>query len=159
MTQTSARLDLIVDDGGSVEELQNKIFISAQNARGSYMTTADAVSKLGMQASQAFNSNDELSAFTELLNKSFVNAGTSAQGVDSVMLQLTQAMASGKLQGEELNAVLDNAAPIVQNIQKYLEEVQNIDASNIKELASEGVITADVVKNAIFYAEIGRAHV
>ncbi len=152
MTQTSARLDLIVDDGGSVEELQNKIFISAQNARGSYMTTADAVSKLGMQASQAFNSNDELIAFTELLNKSFVNAGTSAQGVDSVMLQLTQAMASGKLQGEELNAVLDNAAPIVQNIQKYLEEVQNIDASNIKELASEGVITADVVKNAIFYA-------
>lgn len=152
MTQTTARLDLIVDDGGSIEELQNKIFASAQNARGSYMATADAVSKLGMQASQAFTSNDELIAFTELLNKSFVNAGTSVQGVDSVMLQLTQSMAAGKLQGEELNAVLDNAAPIVQNIQKYLEEVQNIDASNIKELASEGVITADVVKNAMFYA-------
>lgn len=152
MTQTSARLSLIVDDGGSVEELQNKIYASAQNARGSYLTTADAVSKLGMQASQAFSSNDELIGFTELLNKSFVNAGTSAQGIDSVMLQLTQSMAAGKLQGEELNAVLDNAAPIVQNIQQYLEEVQGIDASNIKELASEGIITADVIKNSMFYA-------
>ncbi len=152
MTQTNARLSLIVDDGGSVEELQNKIYASAQNARGSYLTTADAVSKLGMQASQAFSSNDELIGFTELLNKSFVNAGTSAQGIDSVMLQLTQSMAAGKLQGEELNAVLDNAAPIVQNIRQYLEEVQGIDASNIKELASEGIITADVIKNSMFYA-------
>ena len=152
MTQTNARLSLIVDDGGSVEELQNKIYASAQNARGSYLTTADAVSKLGMQASQAFSSNDELIGFTELLNKSFVNAGTSAQGIDSVMLQLTQSMAAGKLQGEELNAVLDNAAPIVQNIQQYMEEVQGIDASNIKELASEGIITADVIKNSMFYA-------
>ena len=152
MTQTNARLSLIVDDGGSVEELQNKIYASAQNARGSYLTTVDAASKLGVQASQAFSSNDELIGFTELLNKSFVNAGTSAQGIDSVMLQLTQSMAAGKLQGEELNAVLDNAAPIVQNIQQYLEEVQGIDASNIKELASEGVITADVIKNSMFYA-------
>lgn len=152
MTQTTARLDLIVDDGGSVEELQDKIYASSQNARGSYMATADAVSKLGMQASQAFSSNDELIAFTELLNKQFVNAGTHAQGVESVMLQLTQSMAAGKLQGEELNAVLDNAAPIVQNIQQYLEEVQGIDASNIKELASEGALTSDIIKNSMFYA-------
>lgn len=152
MTQTSARLDLIVDDGGSVEELENKIYASAQNARGDYLATADAVSKMGMQASQAFSSNDELIEFTELLNKQFVNAGTSAQGIDSVMLQLTQSMAAGKLQGEELGAVLDNAAPIVQNIQKYLEEVEGIDASNIKELASDGVITADIIKNSMFYA-------
>ncbi len=152
MTQTTARLDLIVDDGGSVEELQNKIYASAQNSRGSYLATADAVSKLGMQAGDAFSSNDEMIMFTELLNKQFVNAGTSAQGIDSVMLQLTQSMAAGKLQGEELNAVLDNAAPIVQNIQQYLEEVQGIDAGNIKKLASEGIITADVIKNAMFYA-------
>ena len=152
MTQTTARLDLIVDDGGSVEELQNKIYASAQNSRGSYLATADAVSKLGMQAGDAFSSNDEMIMFTELLNKQFVNAGTSVQGIDSVMLQLTQSMAAGKLQGEELNAVLDNAAPIVQNIQQYLEEVQGIDAGNIKELASEGIITADVIKNAMFYA-------
>lgn len=152
MTQTTARLDLIVDDGGSVAELQNKIYASAQNARGSYIATADAVSKLGMQASQAFNSNDELIAFTELLNKQFVNAGTSAQGIDSVMLQLTQSMAAGRLQGEELSAVLENATPIIQNIQRYLEEVQGIDASNIKELASEGVITAEIIKNSMFYA-------
>lgn len=150
--QTTARLGLIVDDGGSVEELEAKIRASAERSRASYQTTADAVSKLGMQAGDAFNNNDELVMFTELLNKSFVTAGTSAQGIDSVMLQLTQSMASGRLQGEELNAVLDNAQPIVANIQRYLEEVENIDASNIKELASEGVITAETIKNAMFYA-------
>lgn len=152
MTQTEARLNLIVDDGGSVEELQQKIFNAAQDARADYLTTADAISKLGTQAGDAFTSNDELIAFTTLLNKEFVNAGTSAQGIDSVMLQLTQSMAAGKLQGEELNAVLDNAAPIVSKIKTYLEEVQGIDATNIKELASEGVLTADVIKNAMFYA-------
>ena len=152
MTQTTARLDLIVDDGGSVEDLQNKIFLSAERARGSYLATADAVSKLGMQASQAFSSNDELIAFTELLNKQFVNAGTEAAGIDSVMLQLTQSMAAGVMQGEELNAIMDNASIIVQDIQRYLQEVQGIDASNIKELASEGIITAEVIKNAMFYA-------
>ena len=151
-TLTEARLNLIVDDGGSVQELQNKIFASAQASRAAYQTTADAVSKLGLQASNAFTGNDELIAFAEQLNKTFVVAGTSAQGVESVMLQLTQAMAAGKLQGEELNAVLDNAQPIVANIQKYLEEVQGIDATNIKKLASEGVLTAETIKNAMFYA-------
>ena len=151
-SNTTARLNMIVDDGGSVEELQDKIMSSANRARASYTTTADAIAKLGIQASKAFSSNDELIAFAELLNKSFVNSGTSVEGVNSVMLQLTQSMAAGKLQGEELNAVLDNAAPIVQNIQKYLEEVMNIDASNIKELASEGKITAEIIKQSMFYA-------
>lgn len=152
MAQTDARLSLIVDDGGSVDELQQKIYAVAQNTRAPFLETADMISKLGLQASKAFTSNDELLMFTEQLNKNFIVAGTSAQGVESVMLQLTQAMAAGKLQGEELNAVLDNAQPIVANIQKYLEEVQNIDASNIKQLASDGVLTAEVIKNAMFYA-------
>lgn len=151
MAQTEARLSLIVDDGGSVDELEKKIFESAQNSRASYSSTADMVAKLGMQASQAFSSNDELIAFSEQINKTFVIAGTEVQGVNSVMLQLTQAMASGALRGEELNAVLDNATPIVANIQKYLEEVMNIDSSNIKQLAADGILTAEVIKNAMLY--------
>lgn len=155
MAQTDARLSLIVDDGGSVDELQQKIYAVAQNTRAPFLETADMVSKLGMQASKAFTSNDELLAFAEQLNKTLVVAGTEAQGVDSVMLQLTQSMAAGKLQGEELNALLDNAAPLVQNIQRYLEEVQGFSpetTDNIKQLASDGVLTAEVIKNAMFYA-------
>jgi len=155
IAQTDARLSLIVDDGGSVDELQQKIYAVAQNTRAPFLDTADMISKLGLQASKAFNSNDELLMFAEQLNKSFVVAGTSAQGVDSVMLQLTQAMAAGTLRGEELNAVLDNAIPIVQNIQRYLEEVQGFSpqaTENIKQLASDGVLTAEVIKNAMFYA-------
>lgn len=152
MTQTRARLSLIVDDGGSIEALQNKIYASSQNARSSYLETAETIFKLGTQAPQVFRSNNELIAFTELLNKQFVNAGTSKQGMDSVMQQITQAMASGKLEGEGLNTILDNAAPIAQDIQRYLEDVMGVDASNIRELASEGIITADIIKNAMFYA-------
>ncbi|WP_053484082.1 tape measure domain-containing protein [Lysinibacillus sp. FJAT-14745] len=133
-------------------ELQQMIFESAQRTATSYQSTADMVGKLGMQASGAFANTTEIVAFAEQINKTFAIAGTSAEGVSSVMLQLTQAMAAGKLQGEELNAVLDNAQPIVANIQRYLEEAMNIDASNIKKLASDGVITADIIKNAMFYA-------
>lgn len=152
VAQTTARLDLIVDDGGSVEELQDKIFLSAQRSRAAYLETADAVAKLGAQAGDAFNSSEEIIAFTEQLNKQFTIAGTEAAGIDAAMMQLTQSMAAGRLQGDELTSILENATPIVQNIQKYMEEVQGIDASNIKQLAAEGMITADIIKNSMFYA-------
>ncbi|NFG22696.1 tape measure protein [Clostridium botulinum] len=144
--QTKARLDLMNYGLQTTEELQNMIFQSAQRSRGAYQTTADAISKLGMQARSAFSSNEELVAFTEQLNKNFVVAGTSVVGVESVMLQLTQSMAAGKLQGEELNAVLDNAQPIVQHIADYM----NVPVGKIKDLASEGKITADIIKKAMF---------
>ena len=152
LTQTQARLNLINDNIQSTAELQQMIFESAQRSRGSYMGTADAVAKLGMQAKKAFANNAEIVAFTEQLNKNFKIAGVSAQGIDSVMLQLTQSMASGKLQGEELNAVLDNAQPIVQHIADYMQNVMGVDTSNIKNLASEGKITADIIKKAMFYS-------
>lgn len=152
MVNTTARLGLMNDGLQTVAELQDMIFESAQRARGPYQQTADAVAKLGLQAGKAFSSTEEIVAFSEQINKTFTIAGTSAQGVESVMLQLTQAMAAGALQGEELNAILDNAQPIVANIQRYLQEVMGIDASNIKKLASEGILTADVIKNAMFYA-------
>ncbi|MFY0521312.1 tape measure protein [Lysinibacillus sp. UGB7] len=166
MINTQARLELMngtyhknAEAAGSINnmlmttaELQDMIFDSAQRTFTSYQSTADMVGKLGMQASKAFNNTSEIVAFAEQINKTFSIAGTSAEGISSVMLQLTQAMAAGKLQGEELNAVLDNAQPIVANIQRYLEEALNIDASNVKKLASEGVITADIIKKAMFYA-------
>lgn len=152
MTNTTARLDLMNDGLQTTAELQRMIYESAQRTYAPYQATADLVGKLGMQAAAAFKNNEEIIAFAEQLNKTFSNSGTSAQGIESVMLQLTQAMAAGRLQGEELNAILDNAQPIVANIQRYLEDAFNIDASNIKKLASDGIITAEIIKNAMFYA-------
>ena len=150
VTQTTARLELIVDDGGSVEELQNKIFASAQASRGSYLATADAVYKLGAQASQAFNSSDEIIAFTELLNKQFTIAGTEVQGIDAAMLQLTQAMGSGVLRGEEYNSILEQAPNIIQAIADYME----VPKGQLKDMAAEGLITAAIVKAAMFAAAV-----
>lgn len=147
-TNITARLDLINDGLQTTAELQQKIFESAQAAGGSYNATADAVGKLAAQAGAVFGSNDEILAFVDQLNKTFSIAGTSVIGMESAMLQLTQAMAAGKLQGEELNAILDNAQPIVQNIADYME----VPVGSIKKLASEGKITADIIKNAMFAA-------
>lgn len=148
MIQIRARLDLINDGLQTTEELQNMIFASAQRARGLYTTTADAVATLGSQARDAFATNEELVAFTELLNKTFVIAGTSATGVESTMYNLTQALASGVLRGQDLNAVMANAQPIVQNIANYL----GVPVGQIREMAAQGEITADIVKNAMFAA-------
>lgn len=155
VAQTTARFDLMNDGQQTTAELQEKIFQSAERTRGLYQNTADQVSKLGMQAGQAFSSNDELIAFTEQLNKTFLIAGTSAGGVDSAMSQITQSMAAGKLQGEGFSAILGSAPPIVANLQRYLQEVEGFPKSttdNIKQLATDGVITAQVLKNAMFYA-------
>ena len=105
---------MIVDDGGSVEALQNKIFVSAMNARASYQTTTDIITKLGLQAGKAFKGNDELIAFAEQLNKTFAISGTEATGIESTMYNLTQALSTGVLRGQDLNAVFSNAPQIVQ---------------------------------------------
>lgn len=146
--QTDARLRLIVDDGGSVDELKKKIFASAQAARASYQTTADVISKLGMQAGKAFKNNDELIAFAEQLNKNFVIAGTSASGIESTMYNLTQAMASGVLRGQDFNSVIQNAPQIIQNMADYM----NMPREQMRKLAEEGKLSAEVVKNAMLAA-------
>lgn len=148
MTSLTARLDMMNDGMQSTVELQQKIFAAAQRSSTAFLSLADSVATLGTQARDAFASNDELIMFQELLGKTFTIAGTPAAGVQSAMYQLTQAMASGVLRGEELNAVMENAMPIVRYIADYL----GVSVGEIRGLAAEGKITADVVKNALFAA-------
>lgn len=146
--QTTARLNLMNDGLQATEELQQKIYASAQRARSNYLATADVVAKLGQRAGDAFGSNDEVIWFAENLNKSFVIAGASQEEMRSASLQLTQALGSGVLRGEELNAVFESAPNIIQTIADYLE----VPIGDIREMASEGEITADIVKNAMLSA-------
>ena len=151
LTQTNARLNnalIKFDDGGSIKELEAKVMASAQRSRAYYMDTAAAVAKLGTNARDAFTNMDEVIAFSELVNKSFVIGGAGAQEQSAGMLQLTQAMASGVLRGEELNSIFENAPGIIQSIAKYLD----VPIGQIRTMASEGQITADIVKNAMFEA-------
>ena len=146
MTSTTARLSLMVDDGGSVTELESKIMASAQRSRAYYLDTAGAIASMGANAGSAFANNDELIAFMEQVNKQFVIGGATAQGQSAAMLQLTQAMAAGALRGEELNSILENAPGIARAIESYM----GVAEGSIKKYAQEGLITAEVVKNALF---------
>lgn len=148
LTTTTARMNLMNDGLQTTQDLQNMIYLSAERARGSYQATADAVSKLGLMAGDAFGSSQEIIAFMEQINKQFTIAGTEAAGVDAAMLQLTQAMASGVLRGEELNSIFEQAPTIIQSIADYLD----VPIGSIREMAAEGQITADIVKAAMFTA-------
>ena len=148
LASTRARLNLIVDDGGSVSELEKKIMASAQRSRSAYFDTASAIASLGSNAGAAFANTDEIIAFMEQINKQFVIGGASAQGQAAAMLQLTQAMAAGALRGEELNSILENAPGIARAIESYM----GIAEGSIKSYAEQGLITAEVVKNAMFAA-------
>ncbi|MFF2179423.1 tape measure protein [Lysinibacillus sp. NPDC058147] len=148
MTSTTARLNLINDGLQTTADLQQMIFNSAQRSRGAYADTADMVAKLAMNAGDAFKTNAETVAFAELINKQFVIAGTNTESIASATLQLTQAMGSGVLRGEELNAVFEATPVIIQNIAKYL----GVSIGKIREMASDGQITAQVVKAAMFAA-------
>ena len=146
ITQTDARLSMMNDGLQTTAELNDMIYASAQRSRGSYLTTADAVAKLGLMAGDAFSSNKETIAFMEQVNKQFKIAGTSAQGIDAAMLQLTQAMGSGVLRGEEYNSILEQAPNIIQAIAKYMD----VPKGKLKEMAADGQITANIVKAAMF---------
>lgn len=145
MTTTRARIDLMNDGLQTTDELQSMIMASANRSRAAYQTTADAVSKMGIMTKDAFGNNAELIQFTELINKQFTIAGTSAAGVDAAMLQLTQAMSSGVLRGEELNSIFEQAPTIIQTIADYL----GVPIGQIRAMAAEGQITSTIVKNAM----------
>jgi len=145
MSQTTARLDLMNDGLQTTAELQDMILQSANRSRAAYRGTADIVAKLGQRAGEAFSSNEETIAFAEALNKSFVIAGASQQEMASASLQLTQALGSGVLRGEELNAVFESAPNVIQTIADYMD----VPIGQIRNMASEGMITADIVKNAM----------
>ncbi len=147
-SQTTARLNMMNDGLQSTENLQNMIFRSAQRSRGSYQATADAVAKLGLMAGDAFGSSAEVVAFMEQINKQFTIAGTNATGIDAAMLQLTQAMGSGVLRGEEFNSIFEQAPTIMQAIADYM----GVPTGKLKDMAAEGEITAGIVKAAMFEA-------
>lgn len=149
LASSSARLSFIVDDGGSVDALEQKIMASAQRSRASYLGTMQTISKLGLQAGDAFNSNDELIRFTELLNKNFVIGGSSATEQAAAMYQLTQAMGSGRLQGDEYRSIIENAPMLAGAIEEYMRNVQGATGA-MKDWSSEGLLTADVIKAAVF---------
>ena len=150
-SNTNARLNnamINFDDGGSLTDLEKKVMASAQRSRTSYMDAASSIAKLGLNARDAFGSMDEVIAFQELVNKQFVIGGASVQEQQAAMTQLTQAMASGVLRGEELNSIFEQAPGIIQSIADYL----GVSIGEIRAMAADGQITADIVKNAMFAA-------
>lgn len=148
LTQTTARLNMMNDGMQTTQELQQMIFQSAQDSRGAYLQTADIVAKLGLRAKDAFSSNAETIQFAENLNKQFIIAGASQQEMASASLQLTQALGSGVLRGEELNAVFEAAPNVIQTIADSL----GVSIGKIRGMASDGQITAEIVKNAMLGA-------
>ena len=141
----NARINMMNDGLQSTAELQRMIYQSAQNSRGSYNNTANMVGKFGTLAPDAFSSSAEIVNFAEQINKHLTLSGASQAGGDAAILQLTQALGSGKLRGEELNSILEQTPTIAQTIAEYM----GVNISKMRELASEGAVTAEVVKNAL----------
>lgn len=154
ISQTNARLDLMNDGLQSTAELNDMIFQAAQRARAPYQDMADSIAKMGLSAGNAFDSNQELIQFMENVSKQFAIGGASATEMQYSMVQLTQAMAMGTLRGEELNSILEQAPGIARAIEKSMGWA----SGSIKQYAEDGLVTAEVVKNAMLQStdEINR---
>lgn len=146
LTSIRSRINLINDGSQTTAEIMEKVFDAAQRSRGSYTDMADSVAKLNMLAKDAFSSNDEAIAFVEQLNKQFKISGASVQEASAAMYQLTQAMAAGKLQGDEFNSIMENAPLLAQSIANEM----GLTVGQLKEMSSQGLITSDIIKEALF---------
>lgn len=146
LVQTTSRLNMMNDGLQSTQELVNMVYAAAQDARGSFSEMADVVAKFGNNAGDAFGSSEEVVAFADLIQKQMTIAGASTQEASNAMLQLSQALGSGVLRGDELNSIFEQAPNLIQSIADYLD----VPIGQIREMASEGELSADVVKAAIF---------
>lgn len=145
MTNLHSRLDLMNDGLQTTEELQEKIFKSAQASRGSYQDMAEMVAKLGVNAKDAFSSNDQIVQFGENMNKIFKLGGASSVEQSAGMLQLTQALSSGKLQGDEFRSITENAPELIGILAEKLGKTR----AEIKQMSTDGELTSDVIVNAV----------
>ncbi len=148
LTQTTSRLDMMNDGIQTTSELVNMVYAAAQDARGSFGQMADVVARFGNNAKDAFGSSEEVVAFADLIQKQMTIAGASTQEAANAELQLSQALGSGVLRGDELNSIFEQAPNLIQNIADYLD----VPIGQIREMASDGELSADVVKAAIFSA-------
>lgn len=148
LTSIRSRINLINDGSQTTAEIMDKVYEAANRSRGSYIDMADSVAKLNMLAKDAFSSNDEAIYFVEQLNKQFKISGAGIQEASAAMYQLTQAMASGKLQGDEFRSIMENAPLLAQSIAKEM----GMSVGQLKEMSSQGLITADIIKSALFNA-------
>lgn len=148
LVQTTSRLNMMNDGLQSTEELVNMVYAAAQDARGSFGDMADVVARFGNNAGDAFSSSAEVVAFADLVQKQMTIAGASTTEASNAMLQLSQGLGSGVLRGDELNSIFEQAPNLIQNIADYLE----VPIGTIRQMASEGELTADIVKAAIFSA-------
>ncbi|MGN1481455.1 tape measure protein [Porcipelethomonas sp.] len=148
LTQTTARIDLMNDGLQTTDQLTDMVYLAAQNARGSFTDMASVVAKFGNNAGAAFGSSEEVVEFAELVQKQMTIAGASTTEASNATLQLSQALASGVLRGDELNSIFEQAPNLIQSIADYM----GVGIGEIRDMASEGQITADIVKNAVFSA-------
>ena len=145
---TQARLGLIVDEGQTTDQLKDNIFAAAERARGDFVTMANSASKLGLLAGDAFSDTNEVVSFTETMQKAFKISGASIMEQQAGMYQLTQAMAAGKLQGDEFRSIMENAPMLADAIAKFTGKSKG----ELKMMSAEGTITADIIKGALFSA-------
>lgn len=148
LVQTTSRLNMMNDGLQSTQELVNMVYAAAQDARGSFSEMADVVARFGNNAGDAFSSSEEVVAFADLIQKQMTIAGASTQEAANAELQLSQALGSGVLRGDELNSIFEQAPNLIQNIADYLD----VPIGKIREMAADGELSADVVKAAIFSA-------
>ena len=148
LTLTTSRLDMMNDGVQSTAELVNMVYAAAQDARGSFSQMADVVARFGNNAKDAFSSSEEVVAFADLIQKQMTIAGASTQEAANAELQLSQALGSGVLRGDELNSIFEQAPNLIQNIADYLD----VPIGQIREMAADGELSADIVKTAIFSA-------
>lgn len=146
LTSVRSRINLINDGTQTTAEIMEKVFDASQRSRGSYIDMADSVAKLNMLAKDAFSSNDEAIMFVEQLNKQFKISGASIEESSAAMYQLTQAMAAGKLQGDEFHSIMENAPMLAQSIAQEM----GLTVGQLKDMSSQGLITADIIKEALF---------
>lgn len=155
LTQTTSRLDLMNNSFNEINgtanetsELVNMVYAAAQDARGSLDSMASVVARFGNNARDAFGNSEEVVAFADLVQKQMTIAGASTQEAANAELQLSQALGSGVLRGDELNSIFEQAPNLIQNIADYLD----VPIGKIRDMAADGEITGDIVKAAIFSA-------
>ena len=139
------RLKLVTNSTFELNKVQEELFQISRRTRGGFSETVELYQKLALQSQNLGLKNTQLLQITENVNKVIGISGVNSIQASSGILQLSQAFASGRLQGDEFRSISENIPPLLDIFAKEL----GVTRGELKKLGAEGKITSDIIATAL----------
>jgi tape measure domain-containing protein len=145
MMSLSSRIRLVTQNDAERLNVESRLYQMSMKNRASLEDIGDLYYKTASSAKQFGASQEDVLKLTDIVSKSLIVGGADTAQQKSTILQLSQALGSGVLQGDELRSLRENAPILMDQISKFF----GVSMAGLKEMGAKGELTTEKLMQAI----------